>query len=990
MSTEVKFRRGSTTQHATFTGAQGEVTVDTDLNTLRVHDGATVGGHRILLHSEFVGTGTGTVTQIDTGAGLTGGPITASGTVALTTDTQTTLTNAQTAYSWGNHQSFNYLTNISGQILTNLNDVNSGATDGQILHWVSSANQWQPVDKPSGGGGGGAGDFLTLSDTPSVFTSQALKYLRVNTAENALEFVENLAEENAASNRGAGEGLVFYAKDNSTAALQFRSIRGGANITVSQTNDEITVDAAAIAYYAGTGLDIDTNTNTFSLESGYVKDTGNFTLAGDLTFSGSLIFQNTLSFGNTLTIDRPGTTDKEIFVRGKLSDAANDYIEMSNASTSTSSLAPAFRGGVESNAAIPSVSIIAETPTAKDTGTTPLMQFTVRRGSDLDDYAYGTPATIQTRPLYAFENQGNVRFQINSTFAQFNSPITVSGDVTVPHNILFKNSFSLKSGLESAIPAGTYPGCVGVANNELYFSATSNSGEWLRVAKATEVPTGVFNSIEADSGGSHTATTVTEKIIFAGGSGVNTSLDSSTNTITISATGGGGGGGGGNQDIWATITADTGSATANSTVDALTVSGGTGITTSITGDVLTISQDASNLFKNIAVSGQTNIVASGVDDTLEFVAGDNITIVTDSTAKTVRINSTASGGGGSSTNAFGTISVANNADIVADQAPDTLTFVAGTGINISTSASADEITITNSANASTAFTTIAVSGETNVVADTPTDTLTFEAGSNVTLTTDAANDKVVISAAATSQDTYKNIAVAGQSTISAGDPADTLTLVAGTGITIATSATNDSVTITNSLPDTSDIQYDSRTFAARTFKVSTPVYNYVIEDITLDTSTMQKLDGSTAVSPTIYLIAGHTYCFDLNTPSHPFRIKSAAGEGQTGSTNDYSTGLKFWNASSQQWFTGANAQGQTDNLVFWTVPQTISGNYIYQCGSHSGMNGVIKIVDITALFPMGAATSGAAGTAGYMTAPAAGDEAKVFKGDATWQTDNVT
>ena len=95
MSTEVKFRRGSTVQHATFTGAQGEVTVDTDLNTIRIHDGATVGGHRVLLHSEFVGTGTGTVTQIDTGTGLTGGPITASGSIALTIDTQNTLTNTQ-------------------------------------------------------------------------------------------------------------------------------------------------------------------------------------------------------------------------------------------------------------------------------------------------------------------------------------------------------------------------------------------------------------------------------------------------------------------------------------------------------------------------------------------------------------------------------------------------------------------------------------------------------------------------------------------------------------------------------------------------------------------------------------------------------------------------------------------------------------------------------------------------------------------------------
>jgi uncharacterized cupredoxin-like copper-binding protein len=45
MSTEVKHRRGTTAQHATFTGAVGEITVDTTKNTAIVHDGITAGGH---------------------------------------------------------------------------------------------------------------------------------------------------------------------------------------------------------------------------------------------------------------------------------------------------------------------------------------------------------------------------------------------------------------------------------------------------------------------------------------------------------------------------------------------------------------------------------------------------------------------------------------------------------------------------------------------------------------------------------------------------------------------------------------------------------------------------------------------------------------------------------------------------------------------------------------------------------------------------------
>jgi hypothetical protein len=45
---EVKLRRGTTAQHNSFQGAEGEVTVDTDKNTLVVHDNVTVGGHELL------------------------------------------------------------------------------------------------------------------------------------------------------------------------------------------------------------------------------------------------------------------------------------------------------------------------------------------------------------------------------------------------------------------------------------------------------------------------------------------------------------------------------------------------------------------------------------------------------------------------------------------------------------------------------------------------------------------------------------------------------------------------------------------------------------------------------------------------------------------------------------------------------------------------------------------------------------------------------
>ena len=44
MAKRIQFRRGSTTEHATFTGAPGELTIDTTKKTVVVHDGVTPGG----------------------------------------------------------------------------------------------------------------------------------------------------------------------------------------------------------------------------------------------------------------------------------------------------------------------------------------------------------------------------------------------------------------------------------------------------------------------------------------------------------------------------------------------------------------------------------------------------------------------------------------------------------------------------------------------------------------------------------------------------------------------------------------------------------------------------------------------------------------------------------------------------------------------------------------------------------------------------------
>ena len=46
-TTQVQFRKGNTSEHAQFTGANAEITVDTEKKTAVVHDGTDVGGFEL-------------------------------------------------------------------------------------------------------------------------------------------------------------------------------------------------------------------------------------------------------------------------------------------------------------------------------------------------------------------------------------------------------------------------------------------------------------------------------------------------------------------------------------------------------------------------------------------------------------------------------------------------------------------------------------------------------------------------------------------------------------------------------------------------------------------------------------------------------------------------------------------------------------------------------------------------------------------------------
>jgi plastocyanin len=194
----------------------------------------------------------------------------------------------------------------------------------------------------------------------------------------------------------------------------------------------------------------------------------------------------------------------------------------------------------------------------------------------------------------------------------------------------------------------------------------------------------------------------------------------------------------------------------------------------------------------------------------------------------------------------------------------------------------------------------------------------------------------------TASDSFATIAVAGQSSVVADSSTDTLTFAGGTGIQITTNNSTDTITITSTV--TSGVT----TFAALTDTASLTVDQFYLPAITklavtANGSSAYRFDQySTTDNPTIYALAGTTIAFDLSVglSSHPFLIRYAGA--------NYNTGLVHVTTSGTV-TTGTNAQGKTSGTLYWKIPAGITGDYGYLCSNHGGMAGIITIKAISAI-----------------------------------------
>jgi hypothetical protein len=81
-------------------------------------------------------------------------------------------------------------------------------------------------------------------------------------------------------------------------------------------------------------------------------------------------------------------------------------------------------------------------------------------------------------------------------------------------------------------------------------------------------------------------------------------------------------------------------------------------------------------------------------------------------------------------------------------------------------------------------------------------------------------------------------------------------------------------------------------------------------------------------NPTLTLQRGLTYTFSVNSPGHPFDIKT---NSTTGSGDRYNNGV--------------TGQGMTSGTLTFTVPADAPNSLLYHCEVHAAMTGPINIIN---------------------------------------------
>ena len=204
---------------------------------------------------------------------------------------------------------------------------------------------------------------------------------------------------------------------------------------------------------------------------------------------------------------------------------------------------------------------------------------------------------------------------------------------------------------------------------------------------------------------------------------------------------------------------------------------------------------------------------------------------------------------------------------------------------------------------------------------------------------------IAASGGGAASNSFATIAADGNNIVAAS-ATDTLILTPGSNVTFGVDTGAKQITINSSATGGATDFDDLQDVTTAGLKIDLIAEQAIVR---LDTSA-DGLDGYrfsshySTLNPTIYAISGTTIAFNLNSAtmgSHPFQIQDNTG-------TQYDTGLVHYTPSGVK-STGSNAQDKTSGTLYWHVPFGISGNWRYQCTSHTSMVGTITVKAFNAL-----------------------------------------
>jgi hypothetical protein len=265
MPTQVQFRRGSASQNNTFTGANGEISINTTNSTIRVHDGTSAGGW------ETVGT-----TQTQTLSNKTEANVTLSGTV---TANGTVGTAGQFLSSNGSGANVAWVTLSTTSITNGTSGVNVSSSGGNILANVGGS-------------------------TIVTFHSQGINLAgQISRSGNVSVANVNL---NGAFFSGAARNITDTTSSGVVAIGALYSLRGG-NLGGQSTTTWTDASTLYIASAPGAAQNA-TLTNSWALyvAQGNTYQGGNISVVGNVT-SGNLNTAGTVATNSIINNGANGT-----------------------------------------------------------------------------------------------------------------------------------------------------------------------------------------------------------------------------------------------------------------------------------------------------------------------------------------------------------------------------------------------------------------------------------------------------------------------------------------------------------------------------------------------------------------------------------------------------------------------------------------------------------------------------------------------------------